>query len=74
MKINVSVKPNSDENSLERIGEGEYSAKVKEPAENNKANIALTRLLCREFKISYKKIKIINPTSRKKVVELKLDY
>ncbi|MDP3881985.1 MAG: DUF167 domain-containing protein [Nanoarchaeota archaeon] len=70
MKIKVKVKPNSDCNCLIKVVDGEYSAQVKEPAESCKANTALIRLLCREFKVNFKKIKIKNPTSRHKVIEI----
>lgn len=70
MKIYVSVKPNSNENNLEKIGEDEYLAKVKEPADKNKANVALIKLLSKEFSVSHKDIRIINPISRRKIIEI----
>ena len=72
MVINVSVKAGSNENSIEKIGECKYVAKVDKPADKNKANIALLKLLSDYFNVSYKKIKIKNPTSRNKFVEIKL--
>lgn len=71
MIIKVKVKPNSKEERLEKISEKEYSIFVKEPAEDNKANIRVINLLSKEFDTSYKNIKIKNPTSRNKVIEIK---
>ncbi|MEK6850689.1 MAG: DUF167 domain-containing protein [Nanoarchaeota archaeon] len=72
MIVNVSVKVNSNENKLIRISETEYIAEVKEPAEKNKANAELIRMLSKEFNSSYKKIRIKNPRFRKKIVEIDL--
>jgi len=70
MIINVKVKPNSNKESLEKSEEG-YIANVKERAEDNKANIALIKLLAKQFKISSSCVKIKRGlTSRKKVVEI----
>lgn len=71
MILNVKVKPNSKEEKIEKIGEGEYLISVKEPAEDNKANIRVINLLSKALNISYKNIKIKNPTSRNKIIEVK---
>ncbi len=71
MIIKVKVKPNSKEEKIEKIGENEYKIEVKEPAEGNKANLRVINLLSKELGISYKNIKIKNPTSRDKVIEVK---
>lgn len=70
MIIMVKVKPNSKEDKIEKIAEREYVIYVKEPAEDNKANIRLVNMLAKEFDVSFNKIKIKNPTSRKKIVEI----
>jgi uncharacterized protein YggU (UPF0235/DUF167 family) len=70
MIINVRVKPNSKEDSLEKTESGEYLANISEKAEDNKANIGLIKMLSKEFNVSYKNIKIKNPSSRKKIVEI----
>ena len=64
------MKPNAKKEKLEKVAEGEYKAEVKEPASNGKANRRLISLLAKEFKVSVKDIKIKNPTSRKKIVEI----
>ena len=72
MIINIKVKPNSGESKIEKISDNEYVAFVMEKAEDNKANKELINLLAREFNVSYRKIKIKNPKSRKKMVEIVL--
>lgn len=70
MILHITVKPNSSKDSLEQISSKEYKASIKAPAENNKANIKLTNLLSKHFKIPASKIKIKNPTSRKKIIHI----
>ena len=71
MILNIKVKPNSKEEKVERIAEGEYAISVKEPAEDGKANIRVINLLSKELNVGYKSIKIKNPTSRNKLIEVK---
>jgi len=71
MIINIKVKPNSKEERVEKISDNEYKIDVREPAKDNKANIRVINLLAKELKINYKDIKIKNPKSRNKVVEVK---
>jgi hypothetical protein len=71
MIIKVKVKPNSRVERIEKLGENEYKIDVKEHAEDNKANIRVVNLLSKELNVSYKNIKIKNPTSRDKVIEVK---
>ena len=70
MIIHVNVKPNSKEEKIERVSENEYKVSLKEKPLDGKANVALIKLLCREFNAHYKKIRIVNPTSRKKIVKI----
>jgi uncharacterized protein (TIGR00251 family) len=68
MQIKVFVRPNSKEEELEKLGYDEYVAKVREPAEKGKANVALLKLLKKHFK---GKIKIIHGFSdRDKIIEI----
>ena len=71
MNIKVKVNASSDIEEIRKIGDDEYVVSVKEPAENNKANIRLINLLSKEFGVDFRKIKIKNPTSRRKFVEIK---
>jgi uncharacterized protein YggU (UPF0235/DUF167 family) len=73
MIICIKVKPNSKENKLVKINEREYYAEIEEKAEDNRANIELIRLLSRELGVSQNKIKIKNPKSREKLVEIDVE-
>lgn len=69
MKIKVKLKPNSKKESIDKIKEDEYTIYVKDSPIDNKANIALVKLLQRYFK---KEVKIVSGLkSRKKLIELK---
>jgi len=70
MIIFVNVKPNSKEDKIEKISNTEYKISVKEPAERGKANARIINILSKEFKVSFKDIKIKNPASKKKIVEI----
>ena len=71
MIIRVRVKPGAGENRIKKVANGEYEVFVKERAEDGKANRRLINMLAKEFHVSYNNIKIKNPKSRKKVVEIK---
>jgi uncharacterized protein len=71
MIIKVKVKPNSSTNSIHKISDSEFVAEIKEPPEKGKANAKLINLLSKEFKVNVKSIKIKNPTSKKKIVEIR---
>ena len=70
MILKVKVKPNSREISFERVGEGEYIACLKEAPEKGKANLALVKLIAREFNVPVNKVKLKTFSGRKKVVEI----
>ena len=70
MKIYVKVKPCSLRNFLEKIGESDFRAEVKAPAEKGKANDALRKLIAKEFGVSAKDVEIKTSSGRKKVVEI----
>jgi uncharacterized protein (TIGR00251 family) len=69
MIIRVNVKPNSSVEKIERAND-EYNIWLKEKAEDGKANRRLINLLAKEFDVPVKSIKIKNPTSRKKIIEI----
>ena len=71
MIIYVKVKPNAREEKIEKISDNEYFVSLKERAERGKANRRLINLLAEEFSVSSKDIAIKNPSSRKKIVEVK---
>ena len=71
MKIQVKVKPGAKEERIAKMGDCEYFVSLKERAENGKANVRLINLLSKEFGVGFKDIAIKNPTSRKKIIEVK---
>ena len=70
MIIRVNVKPKSKTESIEEVFPREYCIRLKEKAEDEKANKKLINLLAKEFGVSFKAIKIKNPKSRNKIVEI----
>ena len=70
MLIKVKVKPRSNEEKVEKINNKEYIINLKESPENNKANNRLINLLAKEFKADARTIKIKNPKSRDKLIEI----
>jgi len=68
MKIKIKVKPNCKEQNVEKK-EDYYIVKLKSPAENNKANIELLKILKKYFKCKEVKIKS-GFSSRNKIIEI----
>ncbi|MEM4259260.1 MAG: DUF167 domain-containing protein [Candidatus Pacearchaeota archaeon] len=73
MILKIKVKPNSKEEKIEKLSNNEYKISVKEPAKDNKANIRIVNLLSKELNTNHKNIKIKNPTSRDKIIEIKTE-
>ncbi len=73
MKITVKVKPNSRENSLKKLDNGNYEVKVSVPPEKGKANQRVIELLSKELKIAKSRITLIKgDTSKEKLFEVEL--
>ncbi len=72
MIIHVKVKPGAKEEIINKIDDNNYEISVREKAEDNKANVRVINILAKEFRVSYKKISIKNPKSRKKIVEIEV--
>ena len=70
MIIYVNVKPNSLKDTVEKLDDGSYVIHTKQKAIDGKANLAVVKMLAKEFGVSYKNIHIKNPTSRKKIVHV----
>jgi len=70
MKLFVKVKPGSSVEKIEKVSDSEFNVWLKERAEDGKANRRLINLLAKEFKVNVKQIKIKNPTSKKKIVDI----
>ena len=69
MKINIKVFPNSGREEILKISEGDYKVYLKKPAEDNKANIELLKVLKKHFEGDVKILK--GKTTRKKIVDVK---
>jgi len=67
--IKIKVKPNSGKQEVVKVFENEYAVSLKKPAENNKANIELIKLLKKHFGKNIKIIKGLK--SKNKIVEIK---
>ena len=71
MKISVRVKPNMNEERIEKEG-GIYTVFVKEPARENKANRAVIELFSEYFKVPKSQVFILSGLrSKQKIIEIK---
>jgi len=70
MIIQVKVYPHSGKEEIVKLTEKEYKVYLKKPAEDNKANIELLKILKRHCKMEAKIIKGL--TSKNKIVKLGL--
>jgi len=70
MIISVKVHPGSRQEKVERLGNDRYEVWLKEIATEGRANRRLINLFAKEFGVSVRKIKIKNPTSRNKIIEI----
>ena len=67
---NVKVMANSSKEEIVRNEDGSYSISVKERAEKDKANKRVVNLLAKEFGVHVSSVKIKNPVSRNKIIEI----
>lgn len=70
MFIKIKVKPSSGKQEIEKISESQYLVHLKSPAEDNKANVELVKLLQKYFHADAIKIKL-GLTSKNKLIEVK---
>jgi hypothetical protein len=71
MRIAVKVKPNSKEEKVEKSASGEFVLRVKAPAKEGKANIAVVKLLGEYFKVPKSCIVIVSGHGgRNKLVDI----
>lgn len=71
MKIFVKAKPNSREESVERINEDHFVVAVKEPPVQGRANQAIIKALAGYFKVAVSRVRIISGyQSKEKIVEI----
>lgn len=70
MRISVRVKPKSREEKIEKIDNG-YTVYIKEQPIENRANIALIKLLSKYFNVPKSKINILaGIKSKNKIIEI----
>lgn len=70
MKISVRVKPKSREEKIEKADNG-YTVYIKEQPIENRANIALIKLLSKYFNVPKSKINILaGIKSKNKIIEI----
>jgi len=70
MRISIKVKPNSKIEKVEKAN-GFFLIYVKEPAQKNRANKAIIKLLSEHFKIPRSRIIILKgKNSRQKLIEM----
>jgi uncharacterized protein len=68
MKIKIKVHPQSSRNEIKKIEEKSYEIWIQEKSVNNKANLAIIKLLKNYFK---KEVRITSGfKSRNKIVEI----
>ena len=71
MKIFVTVKTNSRNNNIAQINNDHFEVRLKEVARENRANVALIRLLADYFKIPKSSLKILKGQKAKaKTIEI----
>ncbi len=72
MIINVKVKPNSSKREIESFGDNRYLVHLKEPPENDRANIELINLLSKELGVPPKSLQIkFGRTGNEKIIEIR---
>jgi len=71
MKIQVKVKPNSKEQKIEELEDGNLIIRLKSPPINGKANQELIKLLAQKYQVSKSQITIKSGLSSKnKLIEI----
>jgi uncharacterized protein YggU (UPF0235/DUF167 family) len=60
MQVRVKVKADARREKFEKVGETEFEAAVKEPAERNMANRRVQRLLADHFNLPVTSIRFIS--------------
>ncbi|MFC1657829.1 DUF167 domain-containing protein [Candidatus Omnitrophota bacterium] len=71
MKVSVRVKPNSRENSIEKIAESGFVIRVKARPEKGRANQAATEMLAGYFCVPKSRVLLLRGrSSRQKLFEI----
>lgn len=59
MYVKVRVYPDNKKEVVEKLSEGHYEIRVKEPAERNLANNRIRALIGREYGVSENQVRIV---------------
>ena len=70
MIIYAKVKPNSLKDEISKLEDGTYLIKTSAKALDGKANLTVIKLISKEFGVSSMAVKIKNPKSRNKIIEI----
>ena len=71
MIISIKAIAQARENKITEIGENNFEVKVREKAEDNKANLAILELVADHFKVSISQVKFIKGIkSQNKVLKI----
>lgn len=65
MKIKVCVKPQSKQDSIQKITDQEYWVRVKAPPQEGKANQAVVVVLAKHFKLPKSKVVLVRGAKSK---------
>jgi len=71
VRIWIHVKPRAKRDEIRKTGEGEYTATLRAPAREGKANEALIELAADYFSVPRSSVKILlGRTARRKLLEI----
>ncbi|MCX6759938.1 MAG: DUF167 domain-containing protein [Candidatus Nealsonbacteria bacterium] len=71
MKIFIKAKPSSKVEKIEKISDNVFIVRVREPAEDGRANKAIVEALAEYFKVSKSSVDILSGhTSKTKIIEI----
>lgn len=71
MRFSVRVKPRAKKESVEVTGPASLTVRVREPAQDGRANAGLCRLLAGHFKVAASEVVIVRgQASRNKIVDV----
>ncbi|MDD4908745.1 MAG: DUF167 domain-containing protein [Candidatus Omnitrophica bacterium] len=71
MRISITVKANSKENSVQKSRDNEFTVRVKARAKEGKANDAVIGVLSAHFGVAKSRVDIIRGhTAKKKIVDI----
>lgn len=68
MRLEVSVKPKASRQKIEETGVNRYTVWVHEPPIDNKANLAVIKLLATHFKVPKSAVSLVRGSKGKKKI------